>query len=55
MGDELRDERHLQRGAAHLLYRLAHALVADYMPVAVDGRRQVWPGQGKLGLQLHAA
>jgi magnesium transporter len=28
-----RDERHLQRGAAHLLYELADELVADYMPV----------------------
>ncbi|UCC61544.1 MAG: magnesium/cobalt transporter CorA [Anaerolineae bacterium] len=27
-----RDERHLQRGAAHLLYELADELVADYMP-----------------------
>jgi len=27
------DERHLQRGAAHLLYKLADELVADYMPV----------------------
>jgi len=31
-----RDERHLQRGAAHLLYRLADEVVADYMPV-VEG------------------
>jgi magnesium transporter len=30
-----RDERHLNRGAEHLLYQLADALVADYMP-AVD-------------------
>ena len=28
-----RDERHLQKGAAHLLYELADRLVADYMPV----------------------
>jgi len=28
-----RDERHLQRGAAYLLYKLADELVADYMPV----------------------
>jgi magnesium transporter len=28
-----RDERHLKRGADHLLYRLADALVASYMPV----------------------
>jgi magnesium transporter len=28
-----RDKRHLQRGAAHLLYKLADELVADYMPV----------------------
>ncbi len=28
-----RDERHLARGAVHLLYELADALVADYMPV----------------------
>jgi magnesium transporter len=28
-----RDERHLQRGAARLLYKLADELVADYMPV----------------------
>ena len=28
-----RDKRQLQRGAAHLLYRLADELVADYMPV----------------------
>jgi magnesium transporter len=28
-----RDERHLQRGAAFLLYKLADELVADYMPV----------------------
>jgi magnesium transporter len=27
------DERQMQRGAAHLLYRLADELVADYMPV----------------------
>ncbi|MBC8448832.1 MAG: magnesium/cobalt transporter CorA [Chloroflexi bacterium] len=31
-----RDERHLQRGAARLLYQLADELVADYMPV-VEG------------------
>ena len=28
-----RDERHLQKGGAHLLYLLADELVADYMPV----------------------
>jgi magnesium transporter len=28
-----RNERHLQRGVAHLLYKLADELVADYMPV----------------------
>ena len=28
-----RDERHLHKGAAHLLYELADGLVADYMPV----------------------
>ena len=28
-----RDERHLQRGAARLLYKLTDELVADYMPV----------------------
>jgi magnesium transporter len=28
-----RDERHLQRGAVYLLYKLADELVADYMPV----------------------
>jgi len=27
-----RDERHLQHGAGHLLYKLADELVADYMP-----------------------
>ena len=27
-----RDERHLQKGAGHLLYNLADELVADYMP-----------------------
>ncbi|MBU0494612.1 MAG: magnesium/cobalt transporter CorA [Chloroflexi bacterium] len=27
-----RDERHLKRGAAYLLYKLADELVADYMP-----------------------
>ncbi|MDY6877290.1 MAG: magnesium/cobalt transporter CorA [Chloroflexota bacterium] len=33
-----RDERHLQSGAAHLLYKLADEVVADYMPVieAID-------------------
>lgn len=31
-----RDERHLQRGAEHLLYLVADELVADYMPV-VEG------------------
>jgi len=31
-----RDERQLQKGAGHLLYRLIDELVADYMP-AVDG------------------
>ncbi|MBN2392030.1 MAG: magnesium/cobalt transporter CorA [Anaerolineae bacterium] len=31
-----RDERHLQRGPAHLLYRLADEVVADYMPVVED-------------------
>jgi magnesium transporter len=31
-----RDERHLQKGAGHLLYRLSDELVADYMPV-VEG------------------
>ncbi len=31
-----RDERHLKKGSAHLLYRLADELVADYMPV-VEG------------------
>ncbi len=31
-----RDERRLQKGAAHLLYELADELVADYMP-AVEG------------------
>jgi len=31
-----RDMRHLQRGAEHLLYKLADELVADYMPV-VEG------------------
>jgi len=31
-----RDERHLQRGVGHLLYKLADELVADYMPV-VEG------------------
>ena len=28
-----RDERHLHKGVAHLLYELADGLVADYMPV----------------------
>lgn len=28
-----RDERHLRKGASHLLYELADELVADYMPV----------------------
>jgi magnesium transporter len=28
-----RDERHLQKGAGHLLYKLADELAADYMPV----------------------
>jgi len=28
-----RDERHVQEGPAHLLYKLADELVADYMPV----------------------
>lgn len=38
-----RDERHLQKGAVRLLYKLADELVADYMPVveavdeAIDG------------------
>jgi magnesium transporter len=31
-----RDERHLKKGSAHLLYALADELVADYMPV-VEG------------------
>ncbi len=31
-----RDERHLQKGVGHLLYKLADELVADYMPV-VEG------------------
>ena len=31
-----RDERHLQRGTGHMLYKLADELVADYMPV-VEG------------------
>ena len=31
-----RDERHLQKGAGHLLYKLSDELVADYMPV-VEG------------------
>jgi magnesium transporter len=31
-----RDERHLQKGAGHLLYELSDELVADYMPV-VEG------------------
>lgn len=32
----LRDERHLRRGAAHLLYKLADEVAADYMPVVED-------------------
>jgi magnesium transporter len=28
-----RDERHLQRGASHLLYKVADELAAEYMPV----------------------
>ncbi len=31
-----RDERHLRKGAAHLLYKLADELAADYMPVVED-------------------
>ena len=31
-----RDERHLQSGPGHLLYRLADELVADYMPTVED-------------------
>jgi magnesium transporter len=31
-----RDERHLQRGAEHLLYLVADELVADYMPVVEE-------------------
>ena len=31
-----RDERHLRRGPAHLLYKLADEVVADYMPVVED-------------------
>ena len=31
-----RDERHLQKGADHLLYRLVDALVAAYMPVVEE-------------------
>ncbi|MFN2283187.1 MAG: magnesium/cobalt transporter CorA [Anaerolineae bacterium] len=31
-----RDERHLRRGPAHVLYRLADEVVADYMPVVAD-------------------
>ena len=31
-----RDERHLRRGPAHVLYRLADEVVADYMPVVED-------------------
>ncbi len=31
-----RDERHLQRGVGHLLYRLADELAADYMPVVEE-------------------
>jgi magnesium transporter len=31
-----RDERHLQKGVGHLLYKLSDELVADYMPV-VEG------------------
>jgi magnesium transporter len=31
-----RDKRYLQRGPAHVLYRLADEVVADYMPVVED-------------------
>jgi len=31
-----RDERHLKRGPAHLLYKLADEIAADYMPVVED-------------------
>lgn len=31
-----RDERHLKKGTAHLLYELADQLVADYMPVVEE-------------------
>jgi len=31
-----RDERHLRRGPAHLLYKLADEVAADYMPVVED-------------------
>lgn len=31
-----RDERHLKRGAAYLLYKLADELVADYMPAVEE-------------------
>ncbi len=31
-----RDERHLERGPAHLLYKLADEVAADYMPVVED-------------------
>ncbi|MGC9395880.1 MAG: magnesium/cobalt transporter CorA [Anaerolineae bacterium] len=31
-----RDERHLHKGAVHLLYKLADELAADYMPVVED-------------------
>ncbi len=31
-----RDERHLRRGPAHLLYKLADEIAADYMPVVED-------------------
>jgi magnesium transporter len=31
-----RDERHLHKGATHLLYELADELAADYMPVVED-------------------
>lgn len=31
-----RDERHLQKGVAHLLYTLADELVTDYMPVVEE-------------------
>jgi len=31
-----RDERHLQRGTDHLLYKLVDELVADYMPVVEE-------------------